>query len=67
MGLFVNWRSHKLLYSHFFGVHVNAFKFSDGQAVGKLMYRILMVNVGATYVPLVLCNVVALATSVWGT
>lgn len=39
LGLIMNWKSHKLLYSHFFGLHVNAFKFSKPMIVRTLFFR----------------------------
>lgn len=67
LGLFLNWRFHKLLYSHFFGIHVNTFLFTDGEAVGKLMFRINLSNILLTYLPLLIVNCVGLATTNWGT
>jgi len=34
LSIFVSWRFNKLLYSHFFGIKVNSFTFSDGKLVG---------------------------------
>lgn len=67
LGLIVNWRSHKLLYSHFFGVKVNAFHFTDSQTVVTLMNKIQLANIGATYAPLIIYNIIALALGHWGT
>lgn len=68
LSAFANWRFQKLLYSHFFGLHVNAFKFSSPKKVQNLFWRVVLANIWATYVPLLILNAVSLYfVGFWGT
>jgi len=58
-----SWKFQKLLYSHFFGLHVNAFKFQDQAVVKNLMRNTMLVNIGLTFVPLILLNTFGLVIS----
>ena len=61
LGLLVNWRFLKLLYSHFFGVKINAFHFREsGQPVVKLMYYTTLTTILVIYLPLIVVNFVGL-------
>ena len=66
-GTVVSWKFHKLLYSRFFGVHVNQFRFSNPKVVERLMFKATMVNVGVTWVPLIILNLVLIFMLQWGT
>lgn len=59
----VSWRFQKLLYSHFFGLHINPFKFSDQTAVKNLIFKTTIANVALTFLPLCILNVYGLLMS----
>lgn len=67
MATIVSWKYQKLLYSRFFGLHVNQFMFSDPATVQRLMLVFTALNIGVTFVPLLLLNIAALFVAVWGT
>ena len=60
LGITVNWRCYKLLYSHIFGFHVNEFHFSDTRNIVRLYYGVTLASTIALYLPWMLINVYGL-------
>lgn len=61
-----SWKFHKLLYSRFFGIKTNSFKFSNPTAVKTLMWRVQIANI-VIWALLILLNVIGLIMTKWGT
>lgn len=46
---------------------MNQFKFSNNAAIEKLMFKTLIINIAATWVPLIILNIVGMLVLQWGT
>jgi hypothetical protein len=67
LGSTVSWKFYKLLYSHFFGIKITSFRFSEPVKVEQLMFRTTLANIVVTYLPLIVLNLIGLAYMTWGT
>lgn len=61
-----NWRFYKLLYSHFWGYQVKTSLFANPDMYVKLNKVWLIFNCLATYLPLIIFDIVGLADLDWG-
>ena len=64
---YCSWKSHKLLYSHFFGAKINTLWLKDRFKVQKLMLWSTICSVSMINLPLLSFNIYLLLNTNWGT